>query len=161
MLNLKTLVKLSFCALMLSSLAVPQMNLLTDSAYAKGGGGGGGGHGGGHGGAGGAGAGHGGGVGGSHAEGGVNGQGNGVGVNAGHGLATSEAAKSAETTGLAKAMSVVSTTPAALAAAFGLENALASSTKDDDEADEAEEVDEGLVDDVDVDEDVDEVEDVQ
>ncbi|MEX6503337.1 hypothetical protein [Pseudomonas zhanjiangensis] len=155
MLKLKSLIKLSFFALMLSSVAMPQLNLLVDSAYAKGGGGGGGGGGGNGGNGGGNGGGHGGGhgagVGGGrgHADGGVGGKGKGVSASAGHGAATSEAAKSKDTTGLAKAMSVVSTTPAALAAAFGLQNAFASSSKDDGETEGTDEgtSDEGSTDD--------------
>ena len=51
----------------------------------------------------------------------------------GHGAATAAAATSSETTGLNKAVSVVGTTPAAESALQGLDNALESSTKHDED----------------------------
>nr|WP_245729584.1 hypothetical protein [Pseudomonas benzenivorans] len=51
----------------------------------------------------------------------------------GHGEATSAAATSSETTGLSKAISVVGTTPGAESAMQGLDNALESSSKHDEE----------------------------
>ncbi|MBC9251053.1 hypothetical protein A9179_12280 [Pseudomonas alcaligenes] len=139
MFKLKAVVLLSVCTLV-SSLTLPaDVNPLIDSAYARGdggghGGGNGGGHGGGHGGAAG---GHGAGMGAGH---GLAGSGHGFGHDVGHGLGndnndhhglgqgqskghgavTSAVARSDETSGLAKAMAVVATTPAAIAAALGL-----------------------------------------
>ncbi|HSC83416.1 MAG TPA: hypothetical protein VLC30_07325 [Pseudomonas sp.] len=152
--KLKAVLAVSTCALALSLLMPADSNPLIDSAYARGGGGsggGGGGHGGGSGGGhgGGSGAGHGGGLGAGHGGGlgaghglagsshgighGVGeGQGLGQGKSQGHGAVTSAAARSDETSGLAKAMSVVATTPAALAGALGLRDAFASHSLRDD-----------------------------
>jgi hypothetical protein len=147
--KLKQVLLFSVCALVLSAWLVPQSNLLVDSAYARGEGGGRGGDGGG--GRGGAGNG-GGGKGGQGAGiGGRGGPGEGLGASRSGqasasvsdaraqglakrsdnpGAATSAAARSTETTGLAKAMSVVSTTAASVAAAFGLNNALQQQGKE-------------------------------
>jgi hypothetical protein len=146
--NITKLLTISACALMLSAMVAPESNPFIGSAYAQGGGGGGGGAGGGGGGgAGGGGAGGGGAGGGAGGRGGADGGGTdgsgGLGVGraneaAGLGAAngkaeasrsdnrgatTSAVAKSDETTGLAKAMAVVASTPAALAAALGLQSA--------------------------------------
>jgi hypothetical protein len=141
------------CSLLLASLATPPGDSFIDSAVAKEGGGGGhgGGNGGGHGG------GNGGGHGGGRAGGDHGGIGQGAGLGAGHakseagannasanglahrndsqGNATSAAARSKETTGLAKAMSVVSTTAASVAAALGLQNAFDQQARHDAEDD--------------------------
>ncbi|WP_137971695.1 hypothetical protein [Pseudomonas sp. F(2018)] len=142
MLRLGTLLAIPASVLMLAAAVPPDLNPLIDSAYARDGGGGngggnGGGHGGGHG--GGNGGGHGGGVGvglghglagGDHGPGLGHGSGRAPGVGQGkgqgHGAATSAAARSDETSGLAKAMDVVASTPAAIAGALGLDKAFAN-----------------------------------
>ncbi|WJN61243.1 hypothetical protein [Pseudomonas sp. SO81] len=134
MLRLGTVLAIPASVLMLAAAVPPDLNPLIDSAYARDGGGGngggnGGGHGGGHGGGVGGGQGH-GLAGGDHGPGLGHGSGRAPGVGQGkgqgHGAATSAAARSDETTGLAKAMAVVASTPAAIAGALGLDKAFAN-----------------------------------
>ena len=113
------------CALMMAALTAPPGGLLLDSAEAREGGGGRGGDGGGGrgGGRGDGGMGVGGGVGRSgQAEAGGHGKGL-ANRDDNRGSSTSAVARSDETSGLAKAMSVVSTTAASLAASLNLQSA--------------------------------------
>ncbi len=127
------------CAMLLSSMAAPEHNPFVGSAYAgPGGGGAGGGAGGGRGDGGGAGVGGGKGNGLGQGKGQAGANGKGLASRADNrGSSTSAAAQSKETSGLAKAMSVVATTAASFAAAIGLQNAAEQQAlRDPDEVDE-------------------------
>ena len=152
--KLPTVLALSASALLLATAVLPpEANPLIDSAYARDGGGGGGAGGGGGSGGGGHGGGHGGGVGGGHGDGVGGGKGHGLaggehsqgkgqglghatgtgvgqGQSQGHGTTTSAAARSGLTTGLAKAIDVVASTPAAIAGALGLSKVVEAQDRD-------------------------------